>query len=134
MGVSSRGSATKKTNGRLFIFIIPFIFIIGFVIWIVYPLLPIPSGSVKGELVSFEVKPSGDFCGSYPWTKIVLNNYSATGEIPDWDNTFYFDGEYYEVEDLTIGKSYEFVYKSGSRPSDTTSGQQIPQFYLLEIK
>jgi len=112
---------------------------------IAYPILPIPSGSVTGELVSVEVHPMGDFCGDYAWTMVKLKNYTGTGELIDcWNyqttaegtylvDRFYFDGEYTEVEDLTIGNTYEFVYKTGSRMSDVTSSESITQFYLLHI-
>lgn len=99
----------------------------------VYPILPIASGSVTGELVSFEVKPIDYDYQTYAWTKVVLRNYTITGDMPDWSNTFFFDGEYREVENLVIGNVYEFVYKRGSRPSDTTSGDNIIQYYLLGI-
>ena len=100
---------------------------------IAWPILPIPSGSVTGELKSVEVHPMGWMCGDYAWTMVVLKNYTVTGDIEDYDNKFFFDGEYTEVEDLKIGNTYEFVYKIGSRLSDTTSGDSITQYYLLHI-
>lgn len=100
---------------------------------IAYPILPIPSGSVTGELVSVEVHPMGWMCGDYAWTMVVLNNYTVTEDMPDWDNKFFFDGEYTEVEDLTIGNTYEFVYKIGSRMSDASAGDSITQYYLLHV-
>ena len=124
---------TEENKGSTLVAIIPLALIIGCIIWTIYLILPIPSGSVTGEFVSCEVRPWGDFCGQYPWTRITLRNYSVTGEIDDWDNDFYFDGEYYEVEDLTVGSVYKFTYKIGSRPSDTTSGDSITQYYLLGI-
>jgi len=124
----------EKHQKRLSIFsLLPLIFIIGFVIWQIYPVLPIPSGSVTGELVSYEIRPINYDLQTYPWTRIVLKNYTVNGGIGDWDNKFYFDGEYPEVDNLVIGNIYEFVYKQGSRPSDTTSGDEITQFYLLGI-
>jgi len=108
--------------------------IIGFAFWVFYPFIPIPSGSVKGNLVSYEVHPMGWMCGDYAWTKVILKNVSCNGD--KWfcsGNTFYFDDEYRDVEDLTIGNYYEFVYKKGSRPSDTTSGDMVEQYYLLWI-
>ena len=99
----------------------------------VYPILPIASGSVTGELVSFEVKPIDYDYQTYAWTKVVLRNYTITGDMPDWSNTFFFDGEYSAVENLVIGNVYQIEYKRGSRPSDTTSGDNIIQYYLLGI-
>ena len=107
--------------------------IIAIIAFTFYPVLPIPTGSVTGELVSFKIKPIDYDLMIYPYTKVVLNNYTTTGDISEYDNTFWFDGEYPDVEDLTIGNTYEFVYKKGSRPSDTTSGDDITQFYLLWI-
>jgi len=128
----------KENITSILILLLPTILIVGLIVglivWIIFPFLPIPSGSVTGELVSVEVKPMGDFCGSYAWTKVVLNDYVVEGDISDSDNVFYFDGEYYEVEDLTVGSVYKFTYKIGSRPSDTTSGDSITQYYLLGIE
>jgi len=102
-------------------------------VYIFYPVLPIPAGSVTGELVSYKIKPSDYDLMTYPSTKVVLNNHTVTGDISEYDNTFWFDGEYQDVADLTIGNTYEFVYKIGSRPSDTTSGDDITEYYLLWI-
>jgi len=103
------------------------------IIFIFYPVLPIPAGSVTGELVSYTIKPIDYDLMTYPYTRITLNNYTVTGDISGYDGKFWFDGEYQDVADLTIGNTYEFVYKISSRPSDTTSGDDITEYYLLWI-
>ncbi len=122
--------------------IITTIVIIAFILW---PVLPIPSGSVTGELVSYEIKPIDYDLMTYPYTRVTLKNYTITGDMfTHWNyytteegtytiDSFHFDGEYTDVEDLAIGDTYEFVYKKGSRPSDASPGESITQYYLLWI-
>lgn len=92
-----------------------------------------PSGHVVGEFINADHRGFGDFCGQYPFTKIILNNYSVVGEIDDWDNVFYFGNQYSKVDDLRTGQHITIYYHQESRPSDTTSGDMIYYWVIDNI-
>ena len=92
-----------------------------------------PRGSVTGEFVSAEHRGFGDFCGQYPFTSIVLKDYSVDGDIDDWDNRFRFGNQYSNVDNLKPGQRIKINYHQESRGSDTTSGDTIYYWVIDNI-
>jgi len=93
-----------------------------------------PSGHITGIFVKAEHRGFGDFCGQYPFTRIVLNNYSVTGDIDDWDNVFYFGNQHSDVDNFKVGQKIKVNYHQESRPSDTTSGNTIYYWVIDNIE
>ena len=86
-------------------------------------LIVLPSGSYTGVLISYEIRTWDDMpCCVYPWAEVVLD----TG-------TYYFDGEYKNIEELIIGNEYEFVYGMGCHEAGSTAGEYIEDKVLLWI-
>jgi len=93
-----------------------------------------PSGYVIGNFRSGDHRGFGDFCGQYPFTCVVVDNYSVTGDIDDWDNTFYFGNQYTKVDCFKQGEIIKITYHQESRPSDTTSGDTIYYWVIDNIE
>jgi len=102
------------------------------------PWLLTERGSVTGEFCKGSHRGFGEFCGQYPFTSIRLRNYSIDGEIWDYDineksniASFSFGNQFEDVDVCQVGVVYKFSYHKDSRPSDTTSGDDI-EFYVLD--
>jgi hypothetical protein len=123
-------------------------FIIGFVIFILFVVTVMSiigtfssvwnpfarSGYIIGNFRSAEHDGFGDFCGQYPYTRIVLDNWSISGDYDGWGNRFYFGNQYKDVDELVEGQIVKIYYSERSRPSDATSGGTIFYWVITNIE
>jgi len=93
-----------------------------------------PSGEITGIFIEGYHKGYGDFCGDYPSSRIRLSN-STYNEEHFYDGTwFYFGNQYTGIDNMIEGQEYKIWYHQSSRPSDTTSGDDIEYWVIDDIK
>ena len=93
-----------------------------------------PRGSITGEFVSATHRGFGDYCGQYPFTSIILKNYSVDGDIDIWDGRFYFGNQFSDVDNLKSGQKIKINYHQESRGSDTTPITNIDYWVIDSIE
>jgi len=93
-----------------------------------------PSGQVVGIFIEGYHEGFGEFCGQYPNSGIRFCNETYNKEHFYGGNWFYFGNQYKGIDKMIEGKPYCVWYHQESRPSDTTSGNNIYYWVIDDIK
>ncbi len=91
-------------------------------------------GEAFGIFINGSHRGYGDYCGQYPVTWIRLTNASYNKKHWYGESTycdFHFGNQWTDVDKMKYGIEYKIWYHKESRPSDTTSGNNI-EYWVID--